>query len=765
MKPITLHIVPAQGKAFEHLWTGQKLVVGRSRSSDLVIEDQEVSRQHARFYLQGDDLWVEDLRSHNGTWLNGRRLQQPEQLQHGTVIKLASSTVSIGFTEPGSQTDFQADTDSFRQLYKNASEILRDSHPKVDLLRDDNSLRRYADHLQLMNEVHASLSRPLSKEALLELILDRVMDYLKPEEAVIFLKQENGDLYPAAVRNTSDSGLALLHSSSLAEEVVGKGMAALVHDIDHDDRFQAAHSIITSGVRSLVAAPLLDSDQTLGMILLDSRGRAKQFNEDDMALLVSLGSIAALRIRNLGLMEEAARRLRDVNRMLEQKVALRTQALAATNDELETLDGMVRTINREVSLSKVLQTILDQGQTLFPRAERGLVFLRQKDRDRFTVVAARGYQMSQFETCTFVEADLRKRYIEDTETLQEGVYLIRNGSTGETPGPAGLQRPLSALILALPVNGTLAGLLVLHHTSQSDAFNQSDVLKLGRFREHAVTAVVKAHMMKELREKNEQILRTQNQLVMQEKMASLGTLTAGVAHEIRNPLNFVNNFASITLERFGELRQAWDKGDTHEWQDIVADLETNVRHIHQHGQRANQIVENMMELARGEVKKPQPCDINQMVTEYANLAYHGRRDRGHLQQLQMHLKTDPAVGKIEVVPQSLGRVILNLVSNAIDALFEKQTKQATPFQPSIDIATRALKERIEIVVRDNGPGIAKEHLHAIFTPFYTTKPGGSGNIGLGLSISYDIVNREHRGEIKVESTPGSWTEFTIVLPT
>ncbi|NQE38291.1 amino acid permease [Microcoleus asticus] len=262
----------------------------------------------------------------------------------------------------------------------------------------------------------------------------------------------------------------------------------------------------------------------------------------------------------------------------------------------------------------------------------------------------------------------------------------------------------------------------------------------------------------------------QNQIVVQEKLASLGSLTAGIAHEIRNPLNFVNNFselsAELTEELFEELENQGERlePETNEYiTELLTDLKGNLKKIHQHGQRADKIVGNMLLHSRGQSGHWEATDINSLLAEYINLAYHGMRAKEANFNITIETDYDNDIGQVNVVPQDIARVFLNIISNACYAAHKKQQEIGSEFSPILDVKTRNLEGRIEIRIRDNGAGIKPEVLDKIFNPFFTTKPPAEGT-GLGLSISQDVVVQQHRGELKVETEVGNYTEFIITLP-
>src|SRR5687767_6684410 len=254
---------------------------------------------------------------------------------------------------------------------------------------------------------------------------------------------------------------------------------------------------------------------------------------------------------------------------------------------------------------------------------------------------------------------------------------------------------------------------------------------------------------------------TQAQLIQQEKMASLGELTAGIAHEIQNPLNFVNNFSEISNELIEEMKTEIEKGDMGEAKAIANDIKQNLEKINHHGKRADAIVKGMLQHSRTSSGKKEPTDINALADEYLRLAYHGLRAKDKSFSATIKTEFDEKVGKINIIPQDIGRVILNMINNAFYAVDEKKKHSQIGYEPVVTITTKKKNGKVEINVKDNGNGISQKILDKIFQPFFTTKPTGQGT-GLGLSLSYDIV-KAHGGEIKVETKEGEGTAFIINL--
>ena len=254
-----------------------------------------------------------------------------------------------------------------------------------------------------------------------------------------------------------------------------------------------------------------------------------------------------------------------------------------------------------------------------------------------------------------------------------------------------------------------------------------------------------------------------------QKLASLGQLTAGIAHEIKNPLNFVNNFSGVSTELIEELQDALrrvklDDKTLNEITELATTLRENLDKIAQHGKRADSIVKNMLMHSRESSGERRSVDVNALVEESLNLAYHGARAEKQGFSVTIERSYDPSAGAVDAFPQEITRVLLNLISNGFYAATKRQGQEGrNGFEPTITAATKSLGDRVEIRIRDNGIGISPEVREKIFNPFFTTKPAGEGT-GLGLSISHDIIAKQHSGSIEVDSEPGQFTEFRVILP-
>jgi signal transduction histidine kinase len=309
---------------------------------------------------------------------------------------------------------------------------------------------------------------------------------------------------------------------------------------------------------------------------------------------------------------------------------------------------------------------------------------------------------------------------------------------------------------------------------QEDKLNQAIAIRKVELEGLVAERTVElTNQKEELEHTLEELRATQSQLIQSEKMASLGELTAGIAHEIQNPLNFVNNFSEVSNELLEEMESEMEKGNETDVKQIIADLKINLEKINHHGKRADSIVKGMLLHSRASTGLREPTNINNLADEYLRLAYHGLRAKDKSFNSKMITDFDKTLGKINIVPQDIGRVILNLLNNAFYAVTEKRNaadlqgfqnlEGLGAYEPTVWLSTKNLGNEVEIKVADNGNGIPQQIVDKIFQPFFTTKPTGHGT-GLGLSLCYEIVTKGHEGDLHVESTEGEGSVFTIHLP-
>ena len=360
--------------------------------------------------------------------------------------------------------------------------------------------------------------------------------------------------------------------------------------------------------------------------------------------------------------------------------------------------------------------------------------------------------------------------------------LVRYADVLNDPGvPSGLRETArrfgqnySMVVAPMLWENRAIGSVFVGRTSM-EAFSDKECGLLRTFADQAVIAIQNARMFEQVEAKTRELSQSlddlraaQDRLVQTEKLASLGQLTAGIAHEIKNPLNFVNNFSALSAELIDELDETLApapldqkmRGDVGE---LTQMLKSNLEKVVQHGKRADSIVKNMLLHSREGSGEHRPADINAIVEESLNLAYHGARAEKSGFNITLRRDLDPAAGMIDLYPQEMTRVFLNLISNGFYAAAKRKEAGDEGFEPTLSATTKSLGNKVEIRIRDNGTGIPPEVRERMFNPFFTTKPAGEGT-GLGLSMSHDIVVKQHGGKIEVDTMPGAFTEFIITLP-
>ena len=334
-------------------------------------------------------------------------------------------------------------------------------------------------------------------------------------------------------------------------------------------------------------------------------------------------------------------------------------------------------------------------------------------------------------------------------------------------------KALSMLCLPITSQGRINGLLYLENNLLKGVFskNRIELLQMlsGQIGISIENAILYENLEEKVAERTKEIEKaytelkaTQNQLIQSEKMASLGELTAGIAHEIQNPLNFVNNFSDVSTELLDEMKEELLKGNKEGAIALADDVILNLEKINHHGKRADAIVKGMLQHSRSSSGVKEPTDINALCEEYLRLSYHGLKAKDNSFNATLETDFEEGIGKISIVPQDIGRVILNLLTNAFYAVTEKKKSNINGYEPFVSVRTQKIGQKVEVRVRDNGNGIPKKVLDKIFQPFFTTKPAGEGT-GLGLSLSYEIITKGHDGALKVETKEGEFTEFILIL--
>ena len=479
-----------------------------------------------------------------------------------------------------------------------------------------------------------------------------------------------------------------------------------------------------------------------------------------------------------------SRQLLKEKHILEEKIAERTaevvqqkeeieqksEELTDKNEELEKISNVVKAINSEIHFSNLLQSLLEKTK-IIKAVEKSTALVYDESVNAYKFKASLGWDVKILEKISLSLEQAEERYLKNAEEIYEDIFIKNDFELHNKIHVLDeLEKPKSILILVIKVENKVEGFLILENMSRKNAFDHKDLSFIKNSKEHIISAFIKTKILENLQVTFNNLKDTQNQLVQSEKLASLGQLTAGIAHEIQNPLNFVNNFSALTIDLADELKEYVEdvkdkisEDSYDDMEDVIETIEGNAKKINEHGKRAESIVKGMLQHSRGKSGEFEETDINNMITEYVNLAYHGMRAKDKSFNTKLTTELDTNIGKIKIVPQDLSRVILNIVNNACYAVDEKSKKLKEGYSPEVIVSTKKLDNKIEIRIKDNGTGMPEHVIEKIFNPFFTTKPTGKGT-GLGLSMSYDIVRQIHKGTLEVKSKDGDYTEFIITIP-
>ncbi len=526
----------------------------------------------------------------------------------------------------------------------------------------------------------------------------------------------------------------------------------IVHDGDEETGELLAPPIRLGGARTLVGVPMVKEGELVGAIVI-YRQEVRPFTEKQIALVENFAAQAVIAIENARLLSE-----------LREALAQQT----ATSDVLRVISSSPG------DLKPVFESILDNA-TRICQAEFGTIY--RYDSMLFHMEASHGEpaELLEFRKQRGAFRPPSGQPLDRMLQTNAVVHSMDDAAEPVVSPAAQLGGARSHLAVPMFKEGALVGAITIYRT-EVRPFTDKQIELVRSFAAQAVIAIENTRLLTELRQRTADLtqslneLRTaQDRLVQTEKLASLGQLTAGIAHEIKNPLNFVNNFSSVSVELIDELQQELakvkvDAAARVEIDDLAETLKGNLDKIVQHGKRADSIVKNMLLHSRSGSGEHRPVDVNALVEESLNLAYHGARAEKQGFNITLERAFDSAAGEADLYPQEVTRVLLNLISNGFYAAHKRKLlADGGDFEPKLSAATKNLGDRVEIRIRDNGTGIAPEVKEKMFNPFFTTKPAGEGT-GLGLSISHDIIVKQHAGTIGVDTEAGKFTEFTIVLP-
>jgi GAF domain-containing protein len=597
--------------------------------------------------------------------------------------------------------------------------------------------------------------------------LQTVLDTLTESAArlcdakMAFIFRRHGDLYhlAASIGFPQDAmALVTAHPISPGRETI-TGRAALTGRVVHipdataDPEYTWSEFLKVAKTPTMLSVPLLRENVPIGVITI-ARARVEPFTDKQVELVTTFADQAVIAIEN-------ARLLNELRQSLQQQTA--------TADVLKVISRSA------FDLQTVLQTLVESAARLCD-AEKATI-TRQKSGVFFRAEAF-GFSPEFIEYVRTVPVEPGPGTATGRALLEGRIVHIPDVQADPEYTFVEAQRLGDfRTILGVPMlrEGIPVGVLALTR-SEVRPFTEKQIELVSTFADQAAIAIENVRLFESVEARTRDLARSlddlrtaQARLVQTEKLASLGQLTAGIAHEIKNPLNFINNFSAVSVELIDELREALDgvplddrrRGEINELADM---LQGNLGKVVQHGKRADSIIKNMLLHSRQGSGDHRPIDINTLVEESLNLAYHGARAEKQGFNITLERAFDPAAGEVDLFPQEITRVLLNLISNGFYAATKRKSEaNGGEYEPTLSAATKSLGDRVEISIRDNGTGIPPEVKDKMFNPFFTTKPAGEGT-GLGLSLSHDIIVKQHGGSIEVDTKPGEFTEFRIVLP-
>jgi len=637
------------------------------------------------------------------------------------------------------------------------------------------------ENARLLNELRESLQQQTATADVLKVIsrstfdLQPVLETLTESAAqlcdaeIAAIIREKGDAYSWATSYglTPGSAEALMATSltmkpgraTVVGRVLQDGKTVHLPDVLMDPEYQALDAQQVVGYRAILGVPLMRAGAPIGIILL-MRRLPKPFTDKQIELSETFADQAVIAIENVRLFDEVQTRTRDLAESLQQQTA--------TADVLKTISRSA------FDLPTVLDALIETAARMSD-ADHGAI-TREID-GAFFRAATYGYStaFSDFIHTTPVQMD---RSSVAGRALVEG-RIVQIADVKADPdytfSPA-LDSGDFRTGLGVPMlrEGVPIGALTLTRKDVRP-FTDKQIELVTTFADQAAIAIANVRLFDEVQGRTrelaaslEELRSTQDRLVQTQKLASLGQLTAGIAHEIKNPLNFVNNFSAVSGELIDDLQDALkgislDNKMRAEIDDLTKTLRGNLEKVVQHGKRADGIVKNMLLHSREGSGEHRVVDINSLVEESLNLAYHGARAEKQGFNITLERSFDAGAGEVDLFPQEITRVLLNLIGNGFYAAAKRKAETGDGYEPMLTAATRSLGDSVEICIRDNGTGIPPDVKEKIFNPFFTTKPAGEGT-GLGLSLSHDIVVKQHGGSIEVDTRPGEFTEFRVILP-
>ena len=613
--------------------------------------------------------------------------------------------------------------------------------------------QRKAEEQKALLDTMSDLSRKLELNQLLSAVLERAVFILKVfggELAIYHDEMMELEIVASHNLGMNSGGVHLKHGEGAMGKVAATKQSLVVPDYQTWEGRSDKYTKTT--VHSVMVVPLLVGEQLVGVLAVVHLDAKNRFTTEDLNLLNLFAPLAATAIENARLFE-AERKRAD-----EQKALLET----------------MQDLSSKLDLTTLLQSVVQRSVDLL-KVTGGELAIYNSDTKELEIVASYNLGMESLG----LKLQLGEGAM-GTAAINNETLIIPDYQTWASKSTKyAATKVHCVMVVPLMIKDQLVGTLCSVHLDKSRQFDQKDLRLLNLFAPLAATAIENARLfdktnrlLEEAEYRTAELRNTQNQLIQQEKLASLGELTAGIAHEIQNPLNFVNNFSEVNIELIDELKTEMRSLATLEMtEQLIDDIKANSEKINHHGKRADAIVKGMLQHSRSNSGAKEPTNINTLCEEYVRICYHGIRAKDKSFNATIKTDFDESIGNINIIPQDIGRVVLNLLTNAFYAVAQQTTnnnlqsenqKGTDAYDPTVSISTNKVGNKIEIRVTDNGGGIPQKVLDKIFQPFFTTKPTGQGT-GLGLSLSYDII-KAHGGELKVETKEGEGSSFIIQLP-
>lgn len=600
--------------------------------------------------------------------------------------------------------------------------------------------------LAVINSIQEGLVREMDMEAIYSLVGNRICKVLNTQTLLIrtFDHDTETETWEFAIENGERLYSKPRPFIWANKYIIKTKEPILINEnyIETARKYGDKESGVSKGLppKSAIFVPMIVGNTVMGSVSLQNIEKENAFTESDVRLLGTLTNSMSVAIQNARLFNETTRLLAET----EQRAS-----------ELQTVNNISRAMVSQLEFDALVKLVGEQMKDTF---KADIVYLAIHNLETNMLHFPYIYGETA-ESRTFGNGITEKIILN-----QEPMLINQNMDEAYDKMKADVKGTMVQSFLGVPIiaSSKAIGVISVQSIEAKNRFNEYDQRLLTTIAANLGVAMQNAEAYKKMQEALSELKSAQEQLIHSEKMASLGELTAGIAHEIQNPLNFVNNFSEVSSDLVDEMKEEMEIGNADEVKSISDDLKNNLEKINHHGKRASSIVKGMLEHSRTSAGHKELTDINVLADEYLRLAYHGLRAKDKSFNAEFNTELDKSLPKIKVVSQDIGRVLLNLINNAFHAVSMRQKKGEKEFKAVVSVSTMLDKEYVQIKVKDNGEGIPANVVDKIFQPFFTTKPSGEGT-GLGLSLGYDIV-KSHGGELKVESTEDKGTTFIIYLP-